>query len=141
MGWTMTVDELAMRILSELEEAGAENVTSTMNTVMTATGDNAEFDKTQRALESLIQTDLVRIAYRTEDSAGLQSRSKDESLSAVQNMRQYITYRSLDRLWVWDRTQPRAEILATDLGMTKARQVLDERGYQWWHQNERNVDK
>jgi len=135
MGWTMTVDELAMRILSELEEAGAENVTSTMNTVMTATGDNAELDKTQSALESLIQTDLVRIAYRESNSTRLKAVSKDESASAVQAMKPFITFRSSDRLWVWDRAQPRAEILVTDLGLAKAREILEERGYQWWRQS------
>jgi hypothetical protein len=131
----MILDELATRILSHLEEAGEENVTSTMNTLMAATGDIGELDQTQAALEALIRLDLVRIAYRRLRPGRLQSVSKDESLSAVQAMKPYITFNSADSLWVWDRSQPRAEIVATDLGMARAREVLEERGYQWWRQS------
>lgn len=53
------LSELAARILSELEEAGAENFSSTVNTVMDPLGEKAEIDDSVNALKELIQSGLA----------------------------------------------------------------------------------
>jgi hypothetical protein len=130
----MNLNEAAMRILAELEEAHAENITSTMNTIFVPTGEAGELDEFKIALEQLIGSDLVNIAYSEGPNGRLQSAERQASLAAVQSLDSSVEFDSRRQLWVWDTKKPRAHILATQDGIAKAIGILEELGYQWWKQ-------
>ena len=126
------LSEIAARVLSELEEAHAENVTSTMNTIFAPTGSTSELAGMQSALNELIEKDLVRIAYAPNNRGRLVGVSKEASFSDVSSLPQRMAFSQKENLWKWDKAHPWAEILATKSGLTEAFEILDARGYQWW---------
>ena len=71
------LSELEMRVLSELEEAGEEDVVTMMMTVMPPTGQASEVDDMQRALESLVRADLVRMSMDRDTTGRLKALSKE----------------------------------------------------------------
>jgi hypothetical protein len=124
-----SLSELAARILSELEEAGAENFSSTVNTIMDPVGEKVELDDSVNALEELIRYGLVvlRIEYQPTSSA-------DVSLQMLQGLRSSVSFDSEDRIWKWNEKLPMVELVATERGREIAFEILDDRGYQWWLQ-------
>lgn len=76
------LSELASRILAHLEEAHAENVSSTINTVASVSGDIAEVSHARSALTELTNLDYVRIAYEVNlNGKRLAPVSKEQSLA------------------------------------------------------------
>lgn len=126
------LSEIASRILTELEEAGAENVTSTMNTILDAQGGAAELSEIEAALNELVTAGLAVIGYAEGESTKITVASKEKSLADIGDFSRLLSYRIADHLWVWDEAVPLAQIVATQSGMTQARQLLEQRGYQWW---------
>jgi hypothetical protein len=124
------LSELAARILSELEEAGAENFSSTVNTVMDPLGEKAEIDDSVNALKELIQSGLavLRVEYKSE-------KSPDVSFEMLSELESSVSFAPEERLWKWNEKLPMVEIVATEKGRELAFEILDERGYQWWRQN------
>lgn len=124
--------ETALRILSEMEEAGAENIPSTMNTVLELTGEQQDIDVFQEALQSLIDTDFVGIGYPQPQDGRLVTVQKDEALATVGHLPALVAFDEQTRYWQWDKTKPWAEIVVTSSGRLKAEEILEQRGYQWW---------
>lgn len=123
------LSEVAARILAELEEAGAENFTSTVNTIMDRSGNEQEIQDSITALEELVRAGLS--VLRRE---GSQKLSSEKSLEVLSQLSSDVSFDSDDRLWKSDDALPLVEIVATELGRTLAFEILDERGYQWWRQ-------
>jgi hypothetical protein len=130
------LSELEMRVLSELEEAGEEDVVTMMMTVMPPTGQASEVDDMQRALESLVRADLVRMSMDRDTTGRLKALSKDESLSAIADLKSQLRF--MGENWVDTRYSgppfgdPFPYIVDTEAGREKALQILEQRGYQWW---------
>jgi hypothetical protein len=145
------LQELERRILSELEWAGEENLPTIMNTVTQRTGDINEVVLVQAALDSLVRADLVRVAFErdrstTDDrvpdefaemaldhysSIRLRPFSKGDSLVVIADLRSHLKFRESDKHWTGIK-KPWPEIITTDAGKTKGREILEVYGYQWW---------
>lgn len=125
--------ELTLRVLAEINEAGEENVAALMNTVFDRLGDTSEIESMQSALGILTSAGLIRIAMVRDAQVGLLSLSVDESLAEIAKMQNCLRFRLTDRHWAFA-GQIHPEVVATDLGIEKSEQILDERGHKWWRQ-------
>ena len=133
-----SLSELEMRILSELEEAGEEDVVTMMITVTEPTGDVSEVHDMQQALRRLVDADLVRMSMDREASGQLRDLPKDESLDVIADLQSGLRFDSDRKYWKDTRHTgppygfPFPYIVATEVGKEKALEILDSRGYQWW---------
>lgn len=127
MSETASLSEVAARILSELEEAGAENFSSTVNTIMDRSGEERELADSVNGVDELIRLELAVLRYK-----GAQKFSKEASLEAISRLPSNVTFDPDERLWKSDDTLPLVEIVATERGRDLAFDILGERGYQWW---------
>jgi hypothetical protein len=128
----MLLSELAQRILAELEEAWAENVTSTLNTVLDVKGESEELDAMFRALRELTLLDLIVLRDRVEPMGPVDTLDKARSLARLQDLKSLLWFDTDSQLWTQGSARARAEIVALDAGLEAARKLLDQRGYQWW---------
>jgi hypothetical protein len=133
-----TLSELEMRILSELEEAGGEEVPSLLNTVFVPTGDVRELQELQETLKSLLGARLIDIAILSHPM-GRVTLPVGSALPLIDGLGQHLFFTGEGNIWTCDRTYnpqrhkiPTAEVITTDLGDETAFKILDERGYQWW---------
>ena len=127
-------NELVMRILSELEEAGAENISSTMNTVLDITGTHQDIESFQEALATLIRDGFANIGYAAGTLGKIEAISEEAALATARALPEFLSFNNSQNLWIWDEERPLAEIVATTEGITRAREILDERGFQWWRE-------
>src|SRR5437016_4876766 len=93
------LSELEMRVLSELEEAGEENISAMMNTVIQPRGEASELLEMQRALMSLVQADLVRMSMDRDASRRLRDLSKHESLEVIADLPSGLRFNRERMLW------------------------------------------
>jgi hypothetical protein len=133
-----TLSELEMRVLSELEEAGGEEVPTLLNTVYVPTGDDHELQQLQDTLKSLLGARLIDIDILSHP-IGRVTLPIGSALPLIDGLAQHLFYTGEGYIWTFDRTYdpqrhkiPRAEVVTTDLGEKIAFKILDERGYQWW---------
>jgi hypothetical protein len=130
------LSELASRILAHLEEAHAENISSTINTVESVLGNIEEISHAQSALLQLTNFDFVRIAYEDAKTGKLVPVSKDQSIADIGTIDDRVRFSDNERIWRWDQNFPMMEILTTPAGLAKSREILTERGYEWWRGDE-----
>lgn len=123
--------EIAARILSELEEAHEDDVTTLINTVMTVSGEQQELEAFTAALLLLAQSDFVRIAYE-ETSKKSERQPHELSLIIIKALTESLVFDNHEGIWSWDDAKPQPYVMTTDAGLERARRILDERGYQWW---------
>jgi hypothetical protein len=124
-----------MRILSELEEAGHENLPTIINTVMEPSGGDDERNQIRDALVGLVSADLVQMALNRGSADGLESLSKDQSLALLAGIDEHLRFKSGAGHWTGGQ-RPWPEVMNTEAGNEKAFEILNERGYQWWRQSE-----
>lgn len=130
----IAIEEVERRILSELQEAGEENIAAMLNTIVEPAENARQVEQLQQALENLVRADLARMSFRR-DVTRLVPLSRDESLSVLGDLQSYLRYRPSDRHWTWSEDQ-RPEIVATPDGLRKADEILQQYGYQWWRRGE-----
>jgi hypothetical protein len=134
------LSELEQRILSELEEAWEEEVTTIANTVFPPSGTPTEIDEMAEALASLVNADLVRISIDYDYTRKLRPLSKEQSLEVINTLASEFEFDRDGEHWAWKKFKlplkayqvQIPEILPTQAGLVKAREILEERGYQWW---------
>lgn len=131
MGISGSLSEVAARIISELEEAGEEYFTSTVNTITDRSGEEGEIVSSISALEELIKSGLAVLRHE-----GSQDLSAESSIELLPQLASDVSFDPEDRLWKSDDSLPLIEIVATERGRELAFEILDERGYQWWRQKE-----
>lgn len=124
-------DEVERRILSELQEAGEENIASMINTIIDPIGSANETGSLQTALESLVRAGLVLIALGGDPTKKLVPLSPDESLAFTAKIATFLQFRASDNHWTWSQNV-KPHIVVTPLGRTRADQLMQQRGYQWW---------
>jgi len=129
MGGKINLTELASRILSELEEAWEENISSTINTVTDRTGEERELADSIDAVEELVRAGLVVLS-----PDGVEELTAELSIELIPKLASNIEFYHNERLWKWNEKLPMVEIVATEQGRDLAFEILDERGYQWWRQ-------
>lgn len=136
-----TVSELEMRILSELEEAGEEDVLALLVTAMEPIGDANEIEQLCGALNNLVGADLVRMSVDRDATRRLRALTQDESLAVIAELPANLRYNREGRHWIDMRHtgppygSPFPYVVGTDSGIVRALEILHERGYQWWRQN------
>lgn len=135
------MEEVKKRVLSELEEAGEEEVTTLLNTVFLPTGDKIEAELVSDALGELAREGLVLVAVANTDRKTWKILEIEDSVSEINRLPEFIHFVSKRRLWtdVRDVGPPYSMfntplVVATEQGKSRAFEILDERGYQWWRQ-------
>jgi len=132
------LSETEMRILSVLEELEYENVPAMMNTVMQPAGDVGELAEMQWALENLVQRDYAIMTMDLDSSGKFRRLSKDESMEVIADLRSGLRFNGDRTLWIDTRRKGPPFglafpfIVSTHSGRVKGREILEERGYQWW---------
>lgn len=133
----ITSDELALRLLAELEE-DADTVPAMMNTLLRGVAAPVAIPLTKRALQSLVQDNLAWV-IEFGRAAAASSKSREASLAAIDKLDDLVTFNS-ETGW-WDGKYPArgddnwiTEIALTPLGRERCYAILKERGYRWWAQ-------
>lgn len=126
-----SLSELEMRILSELEEFGRENIPTLINTVTEPTNEDGARVEFGAALLSLLEARLINVAAGGSANSPEDSLSKDDASMVLTNIDDYLAFDASRGVWT-GRARPWPEIVATSTGREQAWKLLDERGYQWW---------
>lgn len=132
------LSEFEMRILSILEEFEYENIPTMMNTIMQPAGDASELADVQRALEALVLSDFISMCMELDAAGRLRPLSKQESIEAIEDLGSGLRFDSGPALWTDSRhKRPPSGLafpimLATKDARARGRELLEERGYQWW---------
>ena len=132
------LSELEMRVLSELEEAGEENVAAMLNTITRPVGDATELADLQRALENLLRGNFVRMSMDRDSTGRLRDLSADESLDVIADLTSGLRFNSEKMYWTDTRHNgpPYGDqfpyVVNTPAGKAKGFAILEKRGYQWW---------
>lgn len=129
--------ELEQRLLSELEEAGAEEVTTLINTIFPPQGHPDERAEFIAALSSLVRSGMVLMSVFGIDERWADA-LPDGSITLVEQLSTYLYFDQPANLWREDRRQGppfKARlpmVVCTPAGKRLAFEILNERGYQWW---------
>ncbi len=129
-----SLSELAQRILAVLEEAGEENVSSTLNTVLAVHGGAQEIVNFREAIVLLLSDGLADLVVRSGSSGDFHVLSRQESIVELSAFEQTMDFDTSEGIWVWDKRKPRAYVRLTDKGQQESERILTDRGYQWWRQ-------
>ncbi len=125
------LDESAMRILCTIYEAGAENIPTLLNTIMTPNGLPQEVGSTRDGIVQLIDADLARVAIDRDANRRLLKMDSEQSRAVVNRMSSAVRFDNGRNCWTSD--EPIwPEIVITSSGRAAADQIFDERGWDWW---------
>ena len=134
--------ELESRILTELEEAGQEDIDTLINTCMVVKGEASEIDETKIALNSLVSKGLVSLATSLGPNNRLAALPSEAALQIVAEIETCLTFNSVEDHWLFcampkrtDEAAPRVRcpnVVSTDEGHAEAQSILEARGYRWW---------
>lgn len=134
----ITVYELELRILAELEEAGQGDVATVMNVVFLPTRTPDQLESYLEALSNLVMRDEVRLSTSLGPDRRLKVLSIEASLREIKDQRAVLIYDSEREYWIdssitgppYGPYYPYAVL--TDIGRRKSEEALGRRGYQWW---------
>jgi len=129
----ISIEELQQRILSELEEAGEQGLITLLNTVADfRQGREAEVATYQNALRDLIDQGLILMAPERVTGHALAEVSAEHSHRMVIDGLNGLHFVKDQLYWTKTRSTD-SYVVATEAGMARAREVLSERGYEWWY--------
>jgi hypothetical protein len=129
--------EMEQRVLAELEEFWEENVFSMLNTIIIdPAGDVEEVALLEQALRGLVERDYVVIGFEGFVPRNAEKLGKSASLEVVSKLANWFKFDPASSYWTLSKGDFRKErypvIFSTPAGRTKASEILDKRGYQWW---------
>jgi hypothetical protein len=124
------LSELEKRVPAELGEFWRENFTALTSAVAEAAGTTTELNSVKAAFESLV-ADLVLVGVTGADASQLDRLSKSESLAILADLASHLRFNSEGNHWTGGE-EPWPELVATETGLEKAREILAERGERWW---------
>jgi vacuolar-type H+-ATPase subunit E/Vma4 len=130
----IALSEMQLRVLSELEEAGQENLPTIANTIDYSTVDSDLRSLLDAALVALVRADLVRIAIVSDSLESLDTRSADESIKHLAHLESHLIFSEDLGRWTGG-SRPWPEVVATASGREKASEILSDRGYRWWRKS------
>lgn len=90
--------EIAQRMLSELDEAGAQYVTTLINTAFPPSGSQSEVQDLAAALQSLIKSDFAVMSVYTKLPEQW-SASREVSAEIAEFEVKHLQYQQVQRLW------------------------------------------
>jgi hypothetical protein len=135
---TIHQSELEQRILAVLDDAGEEDVPTLLNTVLLGAVGAGTLNSYLVALRILVTQNLIRLANSRENNGRLSELSIEESLQEIDNQAVVLKYDPAEGSWQdSSRTGPpyppsNPNVVRTQLGKQRSREILTERGYQWW---------
>lgn len=124
--------ELIDRLLSELEEAGVDNVAALSNTVLRPSGSAAELANLSAAFSGIVRAGDARCEERSRANPGTRrSLTMDDALETIGALGDLLSFSPSERMWrhTSDRT---LDIVLTDQGYARSVRILEERGHNWW---------
>lgn len=124
--------ELQERLLSELQEAGEENLPTLANTVLSS-GEAAGIAELTEALSQLIHSEQVSVAIETQEGENLEELSHEQSQNFIGQLEKHLVWRAMHNSWTGG-LRPWPLIVTTNKGKERAQAILDERGYRRWEQ-------
>lgn len=124
------VPEIMQRILAELEEAGEENLSSMLNTIVKPSGERSELVTYAAALAQLVEQGLVRVEFESDENSSAPRQGGETDI--IQNLNHHLRFSGDDGEWALIDAERAPVIIGTDVGLTQAEAILDDRGYQWW---------
>lgn len=125
------LSEVESRVLAELGEFWRENFPALTNAVAEGAGTTAELNSVKAAFESLVNADLVLVGVAGADASRLDRLSKSESLAILADLASHLRFKSEGNHWTGGE-EPWPELVATETGLEKAREILADRGERWW---------
>lgn len=135
-----SLTEAAERILSELEEAGEQNIYAMLNTIIDPNGLSEQVNEFQEALRTLHQTGYITMGMEEFSPRIQQELPYAECSALIDDVKSWMTFDKADHLWSPSkgdyRTSQYPVIFVTPTGKAKAFEILDRRGYQWWRAKE-----
>jgi hypothetical protein len=132
------LNELEVRVLAVLEEAGEENVPSLLNTVLLGSNNGKSLRVYLDALRSLVRKDFVRLSISRGADRRLADLSPEDSLDQIEDQTAKLKFDETELYWKdTSRVGPPygpsyPYVVLTKSGKEKSREILTERGYQWW---------
>jgi hypothetical protein len=133
------LSELQQRILAELEEAGEDDVPTLMNAVMSVTGAPSDIGEFKAALVKLCDREFICMSNKQSKPLGkLACLSLEKTKAEVAKISAFLIFDDARHRWIDGRRvappylTPFPMVVLTENGLNIARQLLDERGYQWW---------
>jgi hypothetical protein len=134
----IAVEELELRILAELEEAGQGDVATVMNVVFLPERKADQLEPYLEALRNLVDRNDVRLSTALGLDRRLKALSIEESLNEINGQKSVLTYDPVQKYWIDSSISgpPYGPyypyVVLTDVGRQKSEDVLVKRGYQWW---------
>lgn len=125
------IAELNDRILSEMEEAGEENVLCLLNMTTQPTGQPSDISSLQKALSLLVTRRLVVIALERR-SDGLVMLDENSSLTVIAGISAHFLFDENEHDWNCAREFEIPNVVLTDEGRSQAREIVKSRGRDWW---------
>lgn len=131
-------EELAMRILVVLEEAGSERLLPLFNTILPGAGDVEAVKGFQTALRRLLESGHVEL-FLNSMPLGDQSLSDDQAAKEIDALIEHYRFNDDDKIWRDARFSgppfyqtPEPAVALTDPGRQKSEAILERRGPDWW---------
>lgn len=131
-------EELAMRILATLEEAGSERLVPLLNTIMQGSGNVEEVAGFQQALRRLLASGHVEL-FLNSMPFGDQRLSDDQAANEIDALAANYRFHDDDKIWRDARFSgppfyqtPEPAVALTGPGRQKSEAVLERRGPEWW---------
>ena len=132
--------EIEQRLLSELEEAGEENVSALLNAVLPNADQVADREELCGAIARLVSAGFVQMSLARDRNGALRLLPESQVEAALQVIGERLVFDAAKRHWTWSgyrlplkRNEVQIpEIVATAEGLAKARDILNLRGFRWW---------
>lgn len=113
-----------------LEEGGEEDIVCLVNTRMRRHGDHEEVVAVAEAVSGLIALGFALIGQaRSRSTLEWISLSMGESLALSKNLANCVDWSCEEEIWKWSSPMHRAQIVVTEPGAVKAREILEQEGY------------
>jgi hypothetical protein len=126
-------DELQLRILAELEEAGHDYLVALLNSMNDEKqGRPEEVEQFREAIEQLIDKGQVLLAPENEPGQRWAEADAAQSRAMLSEILGSLIFDADDLHWTAD-PGARSYVVLTPAGRSVSEKVLGERGYRWWY--------
>ena len=127
--------ELELKLLTELEEAGSEDLLTLQNTLLRIATYRDDRTAFVSAINQLIAKDAIVMACELDSNRRWRKLDAEDAYAAIKRFDDALVFDDVEGLWQHRAATPRsvnATAIATELGLAAGREVLTQRGYGWW---------